>query len=43
MNALKTIIIQLISGGLITGILLTLFFVVLICLIKEIKEWNSKK
>lgn len=42
MNAIKTIIIQLISGGIVTGILFTLFVVISILLIKEILEWKHK-
>ena len=42
MNALKTIIVQLISGGLITGILITLFIVILISYIKEYLEWKHR-
>lgn len=42
MNAIKTIIIQLLSGGLVTGILFTLFIVILISYIKEYLKWKHK-
>lgn len=42
MNAIKIIIIQLLSGGLITGILFTLFIIILISYIKEYLEWKHK-
>ena len=42
MNALKTIIVQLISGDFVTGILITLFIVILISYIKEYLEWKHK-
>lgn len=42
MNALKIIIVQLLSGGLVTGILFTLFIIILISYIKEYLEWKHK-
>lgn len=42
MNAIKTIIVQLLSGGIATGILFTLFIVILISYIKEYIEWKHK-
>lgn len=42
MNAIKTIIVQFLFEGIASGILLTLFIVILISYIKEYLEWKHK-
>lgn len=43
MNGIKILFLQLICGGFAAGIFATLFFIILILLIKEIIEWKFKK